>query len=157
MTLIFLAWLAGLLEGEAYFGAARSSPGSPVIRLGMTDRDVVMKVGAAFKAKTYLVPRRARENRKDYHQVALCGRTAAGLMMTLYPFLGMRRRQRVRELLKAWRSARAGPKYGPICRNGHLLSGENLTIEQQRDGPRRRCEICREAARVRWRDKQQVA
>ena len=103
MTSTEVAWLAGLLEGEGYFAVQGSSIGSPIIQLLMTDRDVVDRVAAVFQTNVNTVKR--YEGRKQAYRVNAYGSRAAGLIMTIYPFLGARRRAKVKEVLAGWKAS----------------------------------------------------
>ena len=94
-----IAWLAGLLEGEGCFREHKHSPG---ITLNSTDRDVVEHaadiLGIPRPTKSWI----QRPNRKPMWCVALHGAHAIAWMMTLYTFMGERRRARIRDLITGW-------------------------------------------------------
>lgn len=104
-----LHWLAGLLEGEGYFGDhAGGKAGRRYIRISlkMTDKDVVERAAALLGTKVHRYSWSADRNPK--HSVAWVTQVgqqdrAAGWMMTLYPLMGARRRARIEGLLNAWR------------------------------------------------------
>jgi DNA invertase Pin-like site-specific DNA recombinase len=73
---IDIAWLAGLFEGE---GTVAINGRSLTVRIAMTH----LKTMWTAQAK---------------------GAVAAGVIMTLYPFLGVRRRAQARAALAAWRT-----------------------------------------------------
>ena len=103
-----IAWVAGILEGEGYFHcqeppARHSKNPQPSIRLRMTDKDVVDRVGKLFGGKVGKLAGRTTSH-KDIWQVAVSGSTAAGWMMTLLPFLGERRKAKVIYCLKRWKT-----------------------------------------------------
>jgi len=101
-----IAWLAGLLEGE---GAFTICGGGVAIGLNMTDRDVVERSARMVKAPSVAVNNRHQINHKTCYRWTLCGNAAAGVMMTIFPFMGERRRARIKELLAYWRSRK--PRY----------------------------------------------
>lgn len=96
-----IAWLAGLLEGEGCF---RFDPKAHlVIQLAMTDRDVVDRAAALLGGS--VCEKKPREaHHKMQYMVRVFGARAAGWMMTLWPFLGQRRRQKVGVCLSQWRT-----------------------------------------------------
>jgi hypothetical protein len=93
-----LYWLAGLLEGEGYFGS--NSGSYPVIYLGMTDYDVVEKVATIFEATIHTRPREAP--RKICYVTQISGLRAAEFMKELLPLMGSRRKYRIEEVLKVY-------------------------------------------------------
>ena len=108
-----IAWLAGLIEGEGCFTKCRESIR---ISIAMTDKDVIQRVADMWKSPVGVWTH--REGCKIPYNTIVCGNSAAGWMMTLYPFLSERRRARVRELLAIWRAKK--PRYGDNVVCGHL-------------------------------------
>ena len=102
-----LAWLAGLLEGEATFTWQNSDGkyGWPVIDLSMTDEDVVKRAADAMggKAAVWKFTRKDEPNRKPMYRCRLVGWRAAGVMAAILPFMGQRRSSRIQELLARFR------------------------------------------------------
>ena len=95
-----LYWLAGLLEGEGYFqlsGTGRSL----LVGVAMTDLDAIEKTQRLIEGapiRGYLL-----KSRKTFWRTQVYGAKAAGLMMTLYLLMGVRRRAKIRELLSWWK------------------------------------------------------
>jgi hypothetical protein len=89
-----LCWLAGLLEGEAYFGYINELR----IKLIMTDKDVVDRVANYFGVKVY-----TRAPRKPHHKVGyLCsiyGKKAKPWFEALRPLMGLRRYNKISQCL----------------------------------------------------------
>ncbi len=104
VTPVDIAWLAGLVEGE---GNISINGQSFTIRIKMADRDVVMRAAVLLGGKLYPI-RAPRSGRKAMWLTQVKGATAAGWAMTLYPWLGRRRRHQVRAAIKDWRSQRNG-------------------------------------------------
>ena len=118
LSSVDIAWLAGLFEGEGSFSLhTRRTHKYPGAKISMTDRDVIQRVadllgrnilgpyaghpgfhGVVSPSKTY----------KDLYQVTVYGPTVVGFMMTVYSFMGERRKARIREILKVWRGASSG-------------------------------------------------
>jgi hypothetical protein len=98
-----LHWLVGILEGEGTFVAGSpSAPGLPLVRVSMTDRDVVDRVGSILhRSVTPLRPR------QDDYKVPYCtsvkGAPAVELMRLVEPLLGERRRGQIARVLATWR------------------------------------------------------
>ena len=94
-----LTWLAGLLEGEGTFMAGPpSSPRCPVVRVEMTDRDVVVRV-AALIDRTVSSPNPRKGNKRSYI-TAIKGRPAIALMLQVAPMLSEARRRQIRRALR---------------------------------------------------------
>lgn len=134
-----LYWLAGLLEGEGYFGfvGPRRPDGTIVggscrITLGMTDHDVMQRARDVMAYGPLLHRKKPSAlSKKPQWQFTVDGRRAAGWMMTLYPLLGARRQQRIRESLDLWRRQRAQARPTNLC--GHA---------ERPHGARRMCRTC---------------
>lgn len=123
MTARDLTWLAGLLEGEGSFYPNGRAPGSPVISLCMTDRDVVERAHRLLggPAKIVTTNRRTVTGRTAY-RFQVYGELAAQWMMTLYVEMGERRRAKIRELLAAWKAAVPHPRDRIVCVRGHAFT-----------------------------------
>ena len=104
-----LYWMSGLLEGEGYFGINKrkytTKDGTikeylePYIHLQMTDKDVVEKY-ASIIGSTIRTHQSKRENRKLLYRCGLNGKKKViPLLQELYPLMGKRRQQRIKELL----------------------------------------------------------
>lgn len=91
-----LFWLAGLLEGEgAFLLPPPSSPGSPVLRLAMTDRDVVARAAALWRRVVCLGGPRREPHLRPVYVSTVKGSVAVAWMRALYPAMGARRRQQI--------------------------------------------------------------
>ena len=88
-----IIWLSGLLEGEGWFGLDHGK--YPVISLKMTDEDIVVKVAAMWDVRVNC--------HKNYWMASIYGTNAIGWMITLYPLLGSRRKEKVASVIKFWR------------------------------------------------------
>lgn len=131
MTETQLAWLAGLLEGEACFLYQRT----PWIKLGMTDCDIVER--AAFLMGTHCHKMKTiRPNRKQEYRACLCGDGAIEIMRAILPHMGSRRSAKIKEVLAA-AAARPGMAYGERCGPSRLTDAQateirNLYIPNER-------------------------
>jgi hypothetical protein len=142
-----IAWLGGLLEGEGYFTIKN---GCPMIRLAMTDVDVIDRaaavLGVARRDYTY-VPK-GKASYKRVHSCGVSGIRALGWMMTLYLFLGERRRSAVRDVIDQWKASRF---------NLHASHGSRMTANCHPE--RNRCAngLCRNCYMQQWRAKRKAA
>lgn len=102
-TPIDIAWFAGIYEGEGY-----STKGSSLrLTIGMTDRDIVARAAKIMGTpitKPYIRPSYSdRPHLKPMYTTSCFGGHAAGWMMTLYKFMGKRRRAQFRKFLRIWK------------------------------------------------------
>lgn len=116
-----LCWAAGLIEGEGCF-TIRKRPGKNCtdlrITVGSTDEDVVRKlrIVIGFGSITYRPQPATRGNKPCWvwqvgrreHVYALCA--------ALYPFMGLRRQARIRELLAGYLPTQGRPAHGTNAR-----------------------------------------
>lgn len=101
-----LPWLAGLLEAEGSFlKGPPSRPGSPVISIQMTDRDVIDRV-RDFMAPDYKVYHCYKSQRelghKDVFAFSMRGKRAYHFMLQLRPFMGIRRQEQITRALTCY-------------------------------------------------------
>lgn len=100
-----LYWLAGLLEGEGWFG--RNHYTTPTIKVSMTDLDVVQRVATLF-GNAVTVEKRPPDPRhpkaKPAWSTTIYGHRAVEWMRVLQPLMGERRGARIAELLGEWDS-----------------------------------------------------
>ena len=104
LTELQIAYLAGLFEGEAYFGFLTSTKGvrCTMIRLKMTDLDIMTKVAAMLgaEAKGPMRDRGFKDHYKSYWTIRLNGHSSAHFLRLIYPYMGERRRARIDEILE---------------------------------------------------------
>jgi hypothetical protein len=103
MTDIDAAWLAGLLEGEGYFQITKPRhhhPTQVVIRLAMTDKDVVEK--AAKLLNNVPINEKAKTTeRKTIYAISLTKRDEVEkVLLQILPYMGSRRTQKINECLE---------------------------------------------------------
>ncbi len=107
-------WLVGILEGEATFVAASpSAPGRPLVRLVMTDRDIVERVAAIFgRAVVPLSPR--RENYKIAYATVIKGAGAVAVMGLVRPHMGPTRTAQIARAMASARVRTRRPARGQL-------------------------------------------
>jgi hypothetical protein len=150
----FLAWAAGLFEGEGCFHAA-ARPGTNKITLkvtiAMSDADVIDRFAAIVGFGVH-GPRWSRPEEKPMFEWRVQNfERVQALIAMLWPWLGERRRARAIEVLRIARSHGWLKNY---CKRGHLRTEANTRQETDWRGgaPVRRCLDCRsetDAARYR--------
>lgn len=108
MTDTEVAWLAGLLEGEACFSLSNNGPKSRarwpnvrptlLISLSMVDQDVVERAALLMGGNGPTKQRRAHDHWQDQWRTSVSAAKAEAVLQLVYPYLGERRRERVDEL-----------------------------------------------------------
>ncbi len=103
MKRLDLYWLAGLLEGEAYFGIRKNRVKGhlyfyPEMQLQMCDHDVVKRVAKLLRATIYCY-NNPRPRCQKWFRTGVTNSRAAALMRALYPLMGTRRRAKIREII----------------------------------------------------------
>ncbi len=98
-----LMWLAGLLEGEGYFGA-RKDTGNPRLSIECTDRDVAGRAAMLMGGKL-----RARMQRNERcaptYICEVTGPKAVSVMELLLPHMGARRSSKILQILFGYEHA----------------------------------------------------
>lgn len=136
LTIGEIYWVAGVLEGEGCFTLR---DGRPYIYCGMTDRDVVEKLKDTLGLGRVSGPfiRTIIQHKPISVWTLSKQKEAAGLMMTLYPLMGKRRQQKIREILQAWKGNGISKTH---CKYGHELTKENVYVNGNTGA--KRCRIC---------------
>ena len=110
-----LHWVSGFIEGEGCFSHNTSS-----LQLGVAQvqRWPLEKLVRIFGGKLRIIKAR-KENHNNQFFWCVYGNVAAGTMMTLYPLLSPKRKEKIRELLELWRKIPARSPYAKFCKRGH--------------------------------------
>lgn len=122
-TIAEIAWVAGWLEGE---GSFTSPLRSPRISATNTDLDVLERVCRLLGAAWYPCKTDRRHQTKPLWLFHLCGKNAIAWMLTIYPFMGRRRRSQIRSVIAKWHTQRKpgpklGSKFGPRKKRRDLI------------------------------------
>ncbi|SRR5258706_9630297 len=126
-------YIAGLLEGEGYFGYS----GGPNIQMTSTDLDTMEKFKSITKATNSIrITKSLNPNYKDIYNLNLCASLAVQWMMTIYTEMSSRRKEQIRKTLAQWKQM---PNNSGYCRNGHILSGVNAILQSN---GHMKCYIC---------------
>jgi hypothetical protein len=103
-------WLVGILEGEGTFlRGAPSKPGTPVLRVSMTDRDVVERVATLF-GRAVVRLRRRKPHHKLPYATTIKGAPAVQVMSAVRPFLGKTRKLQIDRAISSLQT-RKGPRH----------------------------------------------
>lgn len=105
-----IGWLAGILEGEGYFGF-NGSGRTPSIQVSMTDEDVILRLANLFeriigkRVNVQTNDRFTRLNEKWQIQfkVVVNGDSARMVMLLVINDMGYRRRQRMWQVLNGYK------------------------------------------------------
>jgi hypothetical protein len=95
-----IEWLAGLLEGEGYFGMKTKS--NPQICLDMGDEDVVARMARVVRGKCLGPYKPGPRSVIPRYRTNVSGVKAVGLMMTLHGLMGRRRQSQIERALLTW-------------------------------------------------------
>ena len=76
---------------------------SPIIQIKMTDEDVIWWI-ANMWGKQCQGPHATPQGYKPIYQTRVSGSLAVQWMLTVYPFMGLRRRRKIAEIIRIWRS-----------------------------------------------------
>ena len=100
-------WLAGLLEGEGYFGTIPSHVGGqtkiyryPRIGVVMTDLDVIERVASIWGVSVHWETK--KPPCKQAYRAIVSGRKGAAWMYALAPLMAERRREQIGRALEYW-------------------------------------------------------
>lgn len=101
---IELGWLAGILEGEGWFGLARKCP---CIRVNMTDEDIMIRLSSLLgeitgkEHKLYMLEKNGANDAQCY-RVQVSADAAKRVMRLVVRHMGHRRRQRIWQTLNGY-------------------------------------------------------
>lgn len=152
MTETERAWLAGLMEGEGWFGVSKT--GTPQTTLGMTDEDIVRRAHAVANIGSFYGPRAIPGQKDRFTWQLQKGHEAAALMLVLYPYLGRRRQAKIREVVTPWierphAGLGSGHRRKTHCPSGHPYDDENTRTYMRPNGwAIRRCRACEKDRKV---------
>ena len=113
VTSVDIAWMAGLLEGEAHFGVRRQhgTKGQiyyqPCIQVVMTDREPLEKLAKLMKVKVANGWKRDPAKYKPIYRVNIYGTKAFGLTQSIYGLMCPRRQEKIREMWAAQKLRRS--------------------------------------------------
>lgn len=109
-----VAWIAGLLEGEGCFTFNKTCP---CIILSMSDLDIVTKFRDLTSINTVTTRLPTRDNdRKVMYSTAVYSIDAVDLMKKLLPYMGLRRSERIKEIIVSYELR---IDKGNYCKHGH--------------------------------------
>lgn len=111
-----IAWIAGLLEGEAAFHVDKrirdktaGTPPSPTLNLRISDEDVVWKFGNYVKKKVHPIKQTDKQIKEGNKQIYSCfigdRATCYYLFNKILPYMGERRSAEIKkglELIEHW-------------------------------------------------------
>lgn len=95
-----LAWAAGLIEGEGCF--TLHSKKHPYLLLDMCDKDVIEKLHSIFPFGNVRGPytNKNKPQHKPRWRFDAFGSKCRHIMLHVFPYLGVRRRAKIEELLE---------------------------------------------------------
>lgn len=129
-----IAWAAGFLEGEGSFIMSRKTGDSLTVSAPQKDREPLDKLQSIFGGKINGPYKNLPCLNWTVH-----GSAAAGIMMTVYPFMSLRRRNKIAECLMIWKTRPVAHRDKNVCYRGHEFS---LRKNGKRQGVARICMTC---------------
>ena len=120
-----LNWIAGIIEGEGYI----SYQLSPVVKVTMTDKDIIEKLHFLLPSNKFYSFNRL--GRKTCFGWSATGKRAASIMMTIYILMGERRKQAIEESLTKWKNA---PGRGSHWKNSGTNFKEKMNATRNNQG-----------------------
>ena len=101
LTEIEAAWLAGIMEGDGCFTLhfGKNAKGTPRLALAMTDQDIVDRVAVLLKTESRTTDWRTKGNKAIWRTTLARLEDLKYTLEKIYPFMGVRRKQRIDELL----------------------------------------------------------
>jgi hypothetical protein len=110
-----VAWIAGLLEGEGYFGIDNRSkdryevskiPPAPFIKVSMVDEDIIQRLSKLLD-KSYFSPSRKTVKDKQVYTLHIGEKEKVlFILQKILPYMGVRRGERITECishLQTWK------------------------------------------------------
>lgn len=95
--------MAGLLEGEGYFGFSKNGP---KVMLTMTDKDIVLRVQSLIsvlgEGYFYSYKDKRFPMSKILYTYGVGGKRAIEIMKFILPYMGERRKQKITEIVQKW-------------------------------------------------------
>ena len=143
-----IAWAAGFIEGDGSFHYSTC----PYVSAVQMTTEPLEKLLRLFGGKVYTW---THTQGHVYSKWYVAGSRAAGLMMTLYPFMSQRRKDRIREVLDSWRTHSLGDynRNKTHCKQGHEFTPEN-TYFKKAGG--RECRACQKIANLKYLAKKKM-
>lgn len=107
MNLKDIYWAAGFIDGEGWIRR-------PATIMGATQRDpeLLYRLQKLFGGRVYVRPHQHTSfGDNAMWEWYVCGPTARGLMMTLFPLFSAKRKEQVKDSLTRWRNRKSYPPY----------------------------------------------
>lgn len=143
-----IIWLAAYLDGEGTFlprriVGARRTCHSPCIQVTSTDKDLSERAAKITGGRMYLQQLSVKNPKwKDAWQVTISGTKAVELMRLILPYMGIRRSQKIREILSSDEAYISRNHIGQThCPKGHLY----VMVAGYGGSRIKGCAICRAA------------
>lgn len=141
LTMCQIGWIAGFLEGEAYFGGTAKHR-SIQVNASQVEREPLEKLERWLGGTITQVPARVTGHirAQAIWKWYLGSNRAVQLMMTIYPLMSPKRQGQITRTLRIWKTMPF--RHPHHCRNGHPWEG-NTYLACKRY---RRCRPCTQAA-----------
>lgn len=137
VNLTDIYWAAGFLDGEGCFSIKGGSPRIDANQKAITG-ELLVRLQSLFGGTLRNIIT------KDQVCWQVSGLRCIGLCMTLYPILSAKRQNKIKEIMKQWKSnPRPNNSIDPnYCNYGHLLNKETTRLYKTRAG--REYRVCKQ-------------
>jgi hypothetical protein len=94
-------WLAGLLEGEGWFGITnrKTAWGTATVKLNMKDRDIVWRAAVLMGSTSIHTTQPAKSHWSVTYQAQVYGQKAIRIMQAILPLMGERRSNQIKDCI----------------------------------------------------------
>jgi hypothetical protein len=145
-----IGWIAGFLEGEGCFQVLGRKNKTPRIDTCQVDIGPIDRLHDRFGGHMWQEDRggvygRYTGNRQPLWKWYITGSPAIQIMMTIWPLVGIKRREEIEKVIAIWKDANAVPPARTHCRGcGAALTEDNIEAMSRSDGKGRRkwCKKC---------------
>lgn len=102
ITVIDIAWVAALLEGEGSFCLNKTTP---TIQFGSSDLDILLRLKRFICPKGKITTQAGgyQGRTKDFYLISSYASLAVQWMMTIFPLMGIRRQEKIQKILVYWK------------------------------------------------------
>ena len=149
-----LAWMAGLFEGEGCINTRAN--GAVILKMGMTDEDVVRKFHAMIGCGTVGNPiyHKTMPHYKPHWDWQVSGsERVQAILAAFWVFLGDRRKSRAIEAIQICSKQNRYGARTRHCSRGHEYSETNTAFVITRGRKARVCKSCAKENMAAWRKK----
>lgn len=135
-----LHWAAGFLEGEGCFHFSKAK--HLQVSVAQVNKEPLDRLRRVFGGGSIYLHRHDKEDHPNWnaiYRLSFVGNRAAGICMTLFPMMTIKRQGQIRVALNGWKAKRVKGIYAHKCTNGHPYTEDNVYLWKGK----RLCRTCR--------------